>query len=78
MGAIVMKRIAAAVLILIGASAHGQSRPLVFETVDITGEVQKPEITIFITRQNLDTNYEFTLRESFIPRIIKSVESRPF
>ena len=52
--------------------------PLVFETVDITGEVQKPEITIFITRQNLDTNYEFSLRESFIPRIIESVERQPF
>ena len=73
-----MKRILAATLILVGAAAHGQSRPLVFETVDITGEVQKPEITIFITRQNLDTNYEFSLRESFIPRIIESVESQPF
>lgn len=73
-----MKRILAATLIFIAAAAHGQSRPLVFETVDITGEVQKPEITIFITRQNLDTNYEFSLRESFIPRIIESVESQPF
>ena len=73
-----MKRILAAALVLVGTTAYGQSRPLVFETVDITGEVQKPEITIFITRQNLDTNYEFTLRESFIPRIIESVETRPF
>ena len=49
-----------------------------FETVDITGEVQKPEITILISRENLDTNYELTLRESFVPRIIESVERRPF
>lgn len=73
-----MKRILASALVLVATTAYGQSRPLVFETVDITGEVQKPEITIFITRQNLDTNYEFTLRESFIPRIIESVEARPF
>lgn len=74
----ITKRLSAAILILIGATAHGQGRPLVFETVDITGEVQKPEITILISRENLDTNYELTLRESFVPRIIESVESRPF
>lgn len=74
-----MKRVlVAALLILLGASAQAQDRRLVFEIVDITGEVQKPEITIFITRQNLDTNYELSLRESFIPRIVESVERKPF
>ncbi len=73
-----MKRAVFAALILLGAAAHAQSRPLVFEEFSITGEIQKPEITIFITRQNLETNYELTLRESFIPRIIDSVERRPF
>ena len=78
MTSLIIKRAAAMMLVFLAATAHGQNRPLVFETVDITGEVQKPEITIFISRQNLDTNYELALRESFIPRIIESVKSRPF
>jgi hypothetical protein len=50
----------------------------VFEETVIEGEVQKPEITIFITRQNLGTEYVLELKESFIPKIIKSVEKKPF
>jgi hypothetical protein len=51
---------------------------LVFEETIIEGKVQKPEITIFITRQNLSTDYQLELRESFIPRIVESVEKKPF
>lgn len=64
-------------LLMLGA-ASAQDRRLVFEVVDVVGEVQKPEITIFITRQNLETNYELELRESFVPRILKSVDKKPF
>lgn len=62
---------------LVGA-ANAQSRRLVFEETIIEGKVQKPEITIFITRQNLNTDYQLELRESFIPRIVESVERAPF
>ena len=57
---------------------HAQGRRLVFEETVIEGEVQKPEITIFITRQNLGTEYVLELKESFIPKILKSVEKKPF
>jgi hypothetical protein len=74
-----MKRL---VLIVIGCmlagTADAQGRRLVFEETVIEGEVQKPEITIFITRQNLGTEYVLELTESFIPKIIKSVEKKPF
>jgi hypothetical protein len=74
-----MKRL---VLIVIGCmlagTADAQGRRLVFEETVIEGEVQKPEITIFITRQNLGTEYVLELKESFIPKIIKSVEKKPF
>lgn len=72
------KRLIAVSLLMLIGTASAQSRRLVFEAVEVVGEVQKPEITIFITRQNLETNYELELRESFVPRIVESVEKKPF
>jgi hypothetical protein len=59
-------------------TADAQSRRLIFEETVIEGEVQKPEITLVITRQNLNTDYNLDLRKSFIPEIVKSVEKAPF
>lgn len=74
-----MNRVTVFVLgLLLAGAAHAQSRRLVFEETRIEGKVQKPEITIFITRQNLNTDYNLELRESFIPKIVKSVEKKPF
>ena len=67
-----------AIAVLFAGSAHAQGRCLVIEETVIEGEVQKPEITIFITRQNLGTEYVLELKESFIPKILKSVEKKPF
>ncbi len=44
----------------------------------VEGEVQKPEVAVFITRQNLNKAYELDLKESFLPKIILSVEHEPF
>jgi hypothetical protein len=62
------------------ASAQGQnkSRRLLLETFEIEGEVQKPQITILISRQNLNTDATLELRESFVPRIVESVQKKPF
>lgn len=63
------------------ASAPAQAqerRRLVLGEFEVEGKVQKPEITIFITRQNLDTEFKLELKESFIPRIVESVEKKPF
>jgi hypothetical protein len=68
----------AAGLVLGPSEARAQGRRLVFEETVIEGKVQKPEITIFITRQNLGTEYVLDLKESFIPKIVKSVEKKPF
>jgi hypothetical protein len=74
-----MKRLIVVALgVLLAGTAQAQGRRLVFEETVIEGEVQKPEITIFITRQNLGTEYVLELKESFIPKIIKSVEKKPF
>ena len=45
---------------------------------DVKGSVQKPELQIFMGRQNLSANEQLDLRESFLPRIIESVEKKPF
>ena len=65
-------------LLVAGARpADAQQRRLVFEETVIEGKVQKPEITIFVSRQNLNTEYNLELRESFVPKIVQSVEKKP-
>lgn len=44
----------------------------------IVGEVQKPDVTVIVSRENLNKSYDFTLEESFIDRIVKAVERAPF
>ncbi len=65
-------------LFLAPSSADAQNRRLVFEEISVEGRVQKPVIDIFMSRQNLHTDYKLELRESFLPKIIKSVEKKPF
>jgi hypothetical protein len=63
----------------IGSVAYAQSRTvLLLEEEVIKGEVQKPTVTLFVTRQNINTDATLELRESFVPRIIESVEKKPF
>ena len=51
---------------------------LVFEETVIEGEVRKPEVTVYISQQNLNDKYRLELRESFLDRIVESVEHPPF
>lgn len=44
----------------------------------VVGEVLKPEITVVISRENLNKAYELKLDESFLQKIIESVEHAPF
>ena len=52
--------------------------PMQFEEAVIEGEIQKPEVTVYIARQNLNKAYDLELKESFLPRIIKALEDPPF
>jgi hypothetical protein len=47
------------------------------ETV-IKGEVLKPEISVIITRENLNKAYELQLDEDFLQKIVDSVKAPPF
>ncbi|HCH63626.1 MAG TPA: hypothetical protein DFR83_12540 [Deltaproteobacteria bacterium] len=70
---------AVVVIAAIGTAALAQSRTvLLLEEEVIKGEVQKPTVTLFVSRQNINTDATLELRESFVPRIIESVEEKPF
>jgi hypothetical protein len=49
-----------------------------FKETVVVGKVQKPEIQILITKQNLTPKYELELKESFLPKIVQAVETKPF
>lgn len=69
------------VLVVVGMFLPTQgeaARRFTFETTEIEVEVQKPEVAVFISRENLHKNYRLELRESFVPRILESVKSAPF
>jgi hypothetical protein len=79
-----LKKTLAAAVLALGASAlvasvaAAQTRVTMFEAEEIVGEVQLPSVQIFVTRQNLNSDYDLELEESFVPKIIESVEKRPF
>ena len=51
---------------------------IVFKETTIQGEVQKPEVTQFMSRQNLNKAYDLVLKESFLQKITDAVEHAPF
>ena len=59
-------------------AAKGKKKTRIFEEFDIKGDVQRPDIGIFISKVNLDKAYELKLRESFIPKIKESIKKKPF
>jgi hypothetical protein len=48
------------------------------EAEAIIGEIQKPDVTVVISRENLNKAYDMQLSESFIERIVRAVETDPF
>jgi hypothetical protein len=73
-------RAGAAVLAMIGVAAPvaGDAAPQSFEEFVVVGEVLKPEITVVISRENLNKAYELELDESFLDKIVESVKRAPF
>ncbi|NOY26623.1 MAG: hypothetical protein GXP62_12180 [Oligoflexia bacterium] len=65
-------------LTLLTPNAGAQARRIVIEEEVIRGKIRKPEVTLFVARQNLDTDYQLELHKSFLPRVINSVNKKPF
>ena len=77
-----MRRLILASLLVSLAAASSvavaQGRYVIFEEEKIVGEIQLPSVQIFITRQNLNTDYDLELEESFVPKIVESADKQPF
>jgi len=60
------------------ADAQSRRRKVIrLETVKVEGRIQKPQAFYILQRSNL--NFEgLELKNSFVPKIIKSVEAAPF
>lgn len=65
---------AVAVLLALPAGAQESSG----DEFVVVGEVLKPEITVVISRENLNKAYDLVLEESFLDKIVESVEREPF
>lgn len=65
-------------VLLTPALGQAQGRGLVLEAEEIIGTVQKPEIQVIVSKGDLDQGYDLELKESFIPKIIQSIEADPF
>lgn len=69
---------AGAIAALLWAAPVEAQETLDFGGTIIEGEVLTPEVTIFISRENLLKDYNIVLEESFLQEIIKSVDRPPF
>ena len=49
-----------------------------FEPVVISGNVEKPQVQYFISREKIRDVTPLDLKESFLDRILKAVEKNPF
>lgn len=58
--------------------ADAQEQPLDFAGALIEGQVLAPEVTIFVARDNLLKNYNIVFEESFLHKIVESIEEPPF
>lgn len=75
--------IAAWLILLLGAvrPAWGQSsrgrKVIRLEAIKVEGRIQKPQAFYILQRSNL--NFEgLELRQSFVPKIVKSIDNEPF
>lgn len=67
------------VLPLLALSTGSVAAPReVYDEFVVVGEVLKPEITVVISRENLNKAYEMKLDESFLDKVIESVQHPPF
>ena len=77
----VIRRTSAILAVVVASmvSTVAEAKPrLTFEDEVIEGEVQKPEIAVIISRENLTKSYNLELKRSFLPKILESVEEKPF
>lgn len=70
--------VVAGVLAAVPPRADAQEQPLDFAGALIEGQVLAPEVTIFVARDNLLKSYNIVFEESFLHKIVESIEEAPF
>lgn len=73
-----MRYLAIIGLLLASATAGAQERKVIrLEAIKVEGRIQKPQAFYILQRSNL--NFEgLELKQSFIPKILESVQRAPF
>lgn len=57
--------------------AEGKKKVIRLETITVEGRIQKPQAFYILQRSNLNFD-ELERSESFLPKVVKSVEKDPF
>lgn len=73
-------RVALIAALLGAAVARAEDAPrkrLMLEEEFVPGKVHRPEVTLFVSRQNLRPDVNIVLKETFIPKIVESAEAQP-
>jgi hypothetical protein len=65
-------------LMLLAIAMPASAAPMSNEEFVIVGEVLKPEITVVISRENLNKVYDLKLDEDLLDKIVESVREPPF
>ena len=64
-------------VLLVAQNAMAQRKVIRLDAIKVEGRIQKPQAFYILQRSNL--NFEgLNLKQSFIPKIVKSVEEHPF
>jgi hypothetical protein len=73
-----MKRILALVVLATPSLAYAEDVFRFDDPENIRVKVQKPEVSYVLNRPNVTPEYDFELKQSFLPRIEASVAEKPF
>lgn len=70
--------LAALLAALLVSSKPAYAQGIVFTDQKVISKVQKPEVAFIFSRQNLAPKYDLELKESFLPKVVQAVETKPF
>lgn len=75
---IVMAFAVAVLAVTLPGLAQQRKKIVISDEMEVEGQVQKPQVTYIVTRQDIEDEEQLKLSTSFIPKIVESVEKEPF
>jgi hypothetical protein len=58
--------------------AEAQAVPPSIGPIEVKVKIKPPDIKLLMSIENLNTDYRLELKESFLPKIVESLEKKPF